>query len=415
MQPNLDTQASSKCGVSKNSATKTTTAKPPILWLQTIIFASTLLTAITVIPWYGYVYGYSWGIALIAFIFLWANGLSITAGYHRLWSHNAYKAHPALRLFFALFGAAALQNSALVWCSDHRRHHRHVDNNEQDPYSAKRGLWFSHIGWMLREYDNTKGDFSNAKDLQRDAIVNWQHKHYLAIAICMNLLPPILVGWVFGDIIGSLLLVGVLRLVISHHSTFFINSLAHFWGKQPYSDENTARDNGVLALLTYGEGYHNFHHRFQNDYRNGARWWQYDPTKWLIKAGTWVGLTWDLNRIPAFKIHRALLAMQFKRAEQKLEALNASVDRINEWRECLDKEYQQFSASLNEWTELRQHWYSQKCNQFSEATQELSKELHRKWEQTKLHTRFQELEYALKMQRKRLECLTQQLATPHPA
>ncbi|MGK0499501.1 MAG: stearoyl-CoA desaturase (delta-9 desaturase) [Oceanicoccus sp.] len=386
--------------------------KPALLWLQAIIFSATLLIALTAVPWYGVSHGYSWGLIVIALLFLWANGLSITAGYHRLWSHNAYKAHPALRLLLALFGAAALQNSALIWCSGHRRHHRYVDNIELDPYSAKRGLWFSHIGWMLREYDTNKEDFSNARDLQRDPIVMWQHRNYLTIAISMNIIPPLLIGWLLGDIIGSVLLVGVLRLVISHHTTFFINSLAHYWGKQPYTDSNSARDNTIIAFFTYGEGYHNFHHLFQNDYRNGARWWQFDPTKWLISAGAWLGLTKELNRIPNFKIHRALLDMQFKRAEQQLETINAPSEWTAQWRDCLDCEYQQFSANMTEWNDLRQQWYEQKRNQFNEATQELSRELQQRWEHTNMHTRFKELEYALKMQRKRLQYLSLQLSTP---
>lgn len=385
--------------------------KPPILWVQAILFTATLLVAITAVPWYGIVHGYSAGLISFFFLFLWANGLSITAGYHRFWSHNTYKAHPLLRLFFALFGAAALQNSALIWCSGHRRHHRHVDDEQLDPYSARKGLWFSHIGWMLRDYESSRDDFSNAKDLQRDKILMWQHRHYLAIAIAMNIVPPLLVGLALGDVWGGLLLVGVLRLVVSHHSTFFINSLAHFWGRQPYTDENTARDNAVLAFFTYGEGYHNFHHLFQNDYRNGARWWQFDPTKWLIKSASWIGLTRDLNRIPSFKMHRALLDMQFKRAEQTLLSSTEDSAKTNHWRECLDQEYQQFSASLNEWNELRQQWYEQKRSQFNEATQELSKELQKKWERTTIHSRFRELEYALKMQRKRLDFLTLQLAS----
>lgn len=384
-------------------------SKPPILWLQTSIFASTLLVSLTLVPWYGYAYGYSGTLVLMTVVFLWANGLSITAGYHRLWSHKTYKAHASLRLLFALFGAAALQNSILVWSSGHRRHHRHVDHKDLDPYSAKRGLWFSHIGWMLREYDAAKEDFSNARDLQRDPIVMWQHKHYLAIAISMNLLPPLLIGWVCGDIIGSLLLVGVFRLVVSHHTTFFINSLAHFWGRQPYTDNNSARDNDILAFFTYGEGYHNFHHLFQTDYRNGARWWQFDPTKWLIKAASWVGLTRDLKKIPSFKIHRAFIDMQFKRAEQKLAVSTKHSDWNKQIRECLDREYQQFTGYLSEWNELRQQWYEQKRDQFNEATQELSKELQYKWVQTNLHSRFKELEYAMKMQRKRMTFMTLQL------
>lgn len=380
--------------------------RAPILWLPLIIFTSTALISATIVPWYGIVHGYSGSLIVLSLVFLWANGLSITAGYHRLWSHNAYKAHPVLRVIYALFGAAAVQNSALIWCADHRNHHRYVDDIDNDPYSAKRGLWFSHIGWMLKDYNHGMPSLDNVKDLERDAIVVWQHDYYLPLAIGMNIGVPVLIGWVVGDIIGSLLLAGVLRLVISHHSTFLINSLAHFWGKQPYTDTNSARDNSMLALLTYGEGYHNFHHIFQNDYRNGVRWWQYDPTKWLIRLASWLGLAKGLSRTPAFKIHRALLTMQFKRAQQSL----VTADNSDHWQQYLEKEYQQFLHCLNEWTVLRQQWYTQKRLQISEATQELSEELHRKWEQTTLHSRFKELEYTLKLQRKRMNFLMLQLA-----
>ena len=114
----------------------------------------------------------------------------------------------------------------------------------------------------------------------------------------MNLGVPLLLGLWHGDIWGCLLLPGLLRLVVSHHVTFFINSLAHYWGSRPYTTENTARDNGILALLTYGEGYHNFHHIFQWDYRNGVRWFQYDPTKWWIAFCSFVGLAKALRRVP---------------------------------------------------------------------------------------------------------------------
>ena len=112
--------------------------------------------------------------------------------------------------------------------------------------------------------------------------------------------------------------------MVNHHFTFFINSLAHMWGSQPYTDENTARDNGALALITYGEGYHNFHHIFQNDYRNGVRWWQYDPSKWLIATLSGLGLASDLKRVPDMWIQRAQLAMQFKRMERALERKRAT-------------------------------------------------------------------------------------------
>jgi stearoyl-CoA desaturase (delta-9 desaturase) len=375
--------------------------KPPLLRLQASIFVGTFLVALIAVPWYGISQGYHWTAWLGFALVLAANGLSITAGYHRLWSHNTYKAQPVLRLVLALFGAATLQNSILVWASGHRRHHRHIDDYDQDPYCAGRGFWFSHMGWMLRDYEASQDDFSNVRDLQRDPIVVWQHKYYGPLALGMNFLPALVLGYITGDWIANLLLAGFLRLVVCHHTTFFINSLAHLWGKQPYTDKNTARDNGVLALFTYGEGYHNYHHQFQNDYRNGVRWWQFDPTKWLIKTASWIGLTRDLNRVPDFKIREAIVAMQFKRAQQRL-AISTNTEKL---RICVEQEYQQFLASLQQWKALREQWYTRKRQQLLEAREDWF----RKWEQTSVRSQFKELEYTLKMQQKRLKLLNLEL------
>jgi len=376
--------------------------RPPIAWLPTIVLSVTFVITVIAVPWYGFTHGYTLASWLVAIAILFCNGFSITAGYHRLWAHNTYKAHPLLKWFFVLFGAAATQNSVLVWASGHRRHHRFVDDNDNDPYSAKRGFWFSHIGWMLRDYPSGKVDFANVPDLQRDPVLMWQHKHYAPLAIAMNFAPALLIGALLGDIWGNLLLAGFLRLVVNHHVTFFINSLAHYWGKQPYTDENSARDNTWLALLTYGEGYHNFHHLFQTDYRNGVRWYQFDPTKWLIRFASWLGLASELNRVPDFKIDKALLDMQFKRAQHRLRHASDA----EHWRELLEREYQQFLASLHEWNTLRQQWYEQKRQKIAEKTVELQQKLR----QNTISTRLQELEYALKLQRKRLRQLTLQFA-----
>lgn len=293
--------------------------KPRIIWLNVMIFTVTFAVAMVGVPYWAFTHGFDTATIVMAiFCFIYC-GMSITVGYHRLWSHRTYQAHWLVKIICALGGAFALQNSALHWSSDHRIHHKHVDDNHVDPYSAKRGFWYSHIGWMLREYQQHRySNYENVRDMQKDPIVMWQHNHYLLLTILMNIGVPVIFGLINGDIIGSILLVGFMRLVLSHHTTFFINSLAHIWGKQTYTEKNTARDNGILAFLTFGEGYHNFHHLFENDYRNGIRWWHFDPTKWVIKGGQYIGLTSNLRVSPEDKIEKAKLAMMLKRSQQKL-------------------------------------------------------------------------------------------------
>ena len=213
----------------------------------------------------------------------------------------------------------------------------------------------------------------------------------------MNLGLPLLLGWAVGDVIGALLLVGVLRLVVSHHLTFCINSLAHMIGSQPYTDENTARDNGAVALLTFGEGYHNFHHMFAHDYRNGVRWWQWDPSKWLINAMSWLGLAKNLKRVPRFRIQRALLETQFKRAERQLASLPGRA-RIEELRTRVAEEYAAFTTAVAAWAQLREQWLQAKRRAVSE-----------RWERSILQSRLKEIEYAMRLQMRRMRVLRAQL------
>jgi len=380
-------------------------SRPPLILLNNFIFIGLPIVTLILVPIWGFYHGYSASLWLIALLFLYLNGLSITGGYHRLWAHNSYQAHPILKVFFALWGAGALQNSILVWASDHRRHHRHVDVNEKDPYSAGKGLWFSHMGWMLRDYSTNEFDTSNAPDLLRDRVVMWQHRYYVPLVLLMNVVLPLLVGWWAGDIIGALLLVGLLRLIVNHHVTFFINSLAHFWGSQPYTDENSARDNGLLAFLTYGEGYHNFHHIFQQDYRNGVRWYQWDPTKWLIRTCSALGLTSNLTKVPAYKIERAKLSMKLKQASKQLDH-----GHVHEAiREKLEREYQLFAESLNRWKELKSDLYGRRVEELEDALEKKRLRLREKWERAAVHTILRELEYSMKMQRKRVELLLLQM------
>jgi stearoyl-CoA desaturase (delta-9 desaturase) len=373
----------------------------PINWVTTILFTVTPLAAIVFVPWYGIVHGYSTAAVVAAVLLLFAGGISITAGYHRLWSHRAYNAHWSVRLFFMLFGAMSLQNSILIWSSQHRTHHRFVDDWDKDPYSAKRGFWFSHMGWILRNYPSGVNDFSNARDLERDPMVMFQHRYYLPLTLGMNIAFPLLLGWALGDVWGVFLLAGLLRLVVNHHCTWFINSLAHMWGSQPYTDENTARDNPALAFFTYGEGYHNFHHIFQNDYRNGVKWWQFDPTKWLINTLSWTGLADNLKTVPDLWIQRAEMAMQFKRMEAELEKRRArgADEHFERLKARVAEEYASFRKALEEWSRLRDQWVTDR-----------KQRLLQKWEETSFRSRLRVIEDGLRAQRRRLRVMTKAYA-----
>ncbi|MFC3681073.1 acyl-CoA desaturase [Bacterioplanoides pacificum] len=379
-------------------ASESQAEQAPVNWVPVLMFSITTLVSVIAVPWYAIAQGFETSAWVACVVITWMTGMAITGGYHRLWSHNAYQAHWSLRIWYALWGAMAFQNSILSWSSGHRVHHRYCDDIERDPYSAKRGLWFSHMGWMLRKYKSGEVNFDNVKNLMKDPIVMWQHKYYVPIALGMNIGVPLLLGILTDDILGMLLLAGFLRIVLAHHITFFINSIVHKWGSQPYTDSNTARDNALFAFLTHGEGYHNYHHIFQNDYRNGIRWFHWDPTKWFIKACSWVGLTWDLKVVPDFKIQRARLNMQFKQAQEKL-ARAKDPAKLELWTAQLEKEYDEFKQMLNAWTELQAHKY-----------EETKRSLAEKWEKAALRTRYKELEYSLKMQQERLRLLTAQFA-----
>ncbi len=341
---------------------QTTRNKPRLRWLNIAVLGLPVLACLTVVPWYGVTFGYDtyewvWFVALVTFC-----EMSITAGYHRLWSHSAYKAHGLLKVVLALGGACALQNDCITWAADHRRHHLHADDNEKDPYSAHLGFWYSHFGWMIRDYPSTRDDFSNVKDLLKDPVLAWQRKHYLALMLAMNVGVPALIGILHGDLWGSLLLVGFLRLVVSQHFTYLINSAAHMWGKRDYDPAQTARDNWFIALFTFGEGYHNYHHTFAWDYRNGVKWYHYDPTKWFIKACSWLKLASDLRKCSSYRVEMTRVAAQYKSALGKCEQLIEQ----GHWRDRLEHEYAQLVTTLNAWSEAQQNWYHARSHAISE-------------------------------------------------
>lgn len=268
--------------------------KRPIVWSNAAFLVLTPLAAVTAAVWYGATVGITW-IEASACVGLWiAVGLSITAGYHRLFSHRAYQASWPVRLAYAILGAAAWENSIIAWAAAHRFHHRHVDTDD-DPYNPQEGFWYSHMGWIMvagAKHDDT----SNVPDLWKDPICRWQHRHYLAISVITNLGLALLLGFATGRLAGMFIFSLLVRVVLTHHFTFLINSAAHIWGSQRWSTAHSARDSWLLSLLTFGEGYHNYHHSFQADYRNGALWYNWDPSKWLIWLLARIGLARDLKR-----------------------------------------------------------------------------------------------------------------------
>lgn len=306
-----------------NSAKNTSKyALQNINWVNTLfLILSPIIAAVLIVFHFAYE-GWSWGAWALAIFFYFATGMSITAGYHRLFSHKAYQANSFVKLFFLLFGAATFQNSCLKWAVDHRRHHRHVDT-EEDPYNINEGFFYAHMGWiLLKEDPRYENDFSKSKDLTSDPLVMWQHKYYLPISVAVGMLLPLAIGFLCGFPLGGIALAGIGRIVFVHHATFLINSLCHKLGSQPYTDKNTARDSYIMALFTYGEGYHNFHHRFQFDYRNGIKWYHFDPSKWLINSLEWVGMARNKKRVPLDEILKA----KFMMAQKNLE--NCSVKSL---------------------------------------------------------------------------------------
>lgn len=294
-----------------------------VCWVTSSFLFGTLFLCLTAVPAYLIInVGMGWFTAGLFAFYMIATGLSITLGYHRLFSHISFKAKLPVRLFVAIFGAAAFENSALSWASDHRRHHKHVDHHDDDPYSISRGLWWAHMGWLLFKLD-PEPPMDNVNDLRRSKLLLWQHRWVQLIALLVGLvLPTVLCGVYYGSWKGALegfLIVGILRTVLVQHATFFINSACHYIGNQPYSTDHSARDSWIMALFTYGEGYHNYHHEFEYDYRNGVKAWQWDPTKWTIWLLSKVGLTSNLRTVSDAKILLAEMTEARRRLDIGLE------------------------------------------------------------------------------------------------
>ncbi len=277
-----------------------------INWTTSAFLIGTLLLTLTAVPIYLYHFGLDWFQVALFFVMFFTCGFSISLGYHRLFSHITFKAAWPIRLLTLVFGAAAFENSVLMWASEHRRHHKHVDHDD-DPYCISKGFFHAHIGWLIFKL-NSEQPYDNVADLQSDKLIVWQDRHVQSIAVVVSLGVPLILGFLWNGwqgALGGVLIAGVARIVALQHCTFLINSACHTIGRQPYSTKCSARDSLWLALFTFGEGYHNYHHEFQHDYRNGVKPWQFDPTKWIIWTLSKLRFVKNLRRVPADKIRLA--------------------------------------------------------------------------------------------------------------
>lgn len=291
-----------------------------INWVSSSFLIGTALLTVTALPVYLWFFGFDWFHFGMFFVMFLLTGFSITAGYHRFFAHKTFEAKWPLRLMVLLFGAGAFENSVLEWTSDHRRHHKHVDHDE-DPYNIQKGFFHAHMGWILIKL-NAEPPLDNVPDLERDPLVRWQHRYVHVLAVLVGFVLPTVAGALYDGWVGALgglLIGGVARIVATQHTTFFINSACHCMGRQPYSTKCSARDSFFLALFTLGEGYHNYHHEFQHDYRNGVKPWQWDPTKWLIWVLSKLGVTSNLRRVPAEKIIAAQQSVSMRRESLAVE------------------------------------------------------------------------------------------------
>lgn len=261
------------------------TAEPQPLkfnWIALGFFA--LIHALAMLtPWF-----FSWSALGITIFLHWLFGsIGICLGYHRLLSHRSFQVPQWLEYIIAIIGALAMQGGPIFWVSGHRLHHGYTEDIDKDPYSAKRGFWWSHCLWLLypKEEFFDKNQYRKfAQDLAKNPFYLWLDRYSLLLQIPLGILLYFLGGW-------SFVIYGMcLRSVLLWHSTWFINSVTHVWGYRTFEVKDNSRNLWWAAILTYGEGWHNNHHAYPNVAKAGWRWWEIDTTWWVIQTMQILGL-----------------------------------------------------------------------------------------------------------------------------
>jgi sn-2 palmitoyl-lipid 9-desaturase len=249
--------------------------QPLVLNWTSITFFAAVHAIALLAPWF-----FSWSALGVAVFLHWLFGsIGICLGYHRLLTHRSLQVPKGLEYAIALIGSLALQGGPLFWVAGHRRHHAYTEDIDKDPYSAKRGFWWSHMGWLLY-----KSNRKFAPDLAKDAFYRWLDRYYLLLQIPLGVGLYLLGGWSF--VIYGLFL----RAVILWHSTWLINSASHITGYRSHDSDDNSRNLWWAAILTYGEGWHNNHHAYPNVAKAGWKWWEIDLTWWTILLLKQMGL-----------------------------------------------------------------------------------------------------------------------------
>jgi stearoyl-CoA desaturase (delta-9 desaturase) len=250
-------------------------------------FYIALFVAMHLAALFVFVFEFSWALvglcAATYAVRIWA----ITAGYHRYFAHRSYKTSRAFQFVMAFLGASALQQGPLWWASWHRHHHRYSDEVE-DLHSPRHGFWWSHVGWFFDRRAESP-PLRNVKDLSRYPELVWLDRHWRVPSIVLAVICFAIAGWpglAWGWFLSSVLVI---------HSTSLVNSLAHLWGTRPYETTDTSRNNVLIALLTFGEGWHNNHHHCMRSVRQGFHWWQIDISYYSLVLLSYLRVVWDLR------------------------------------------------------------------------------------------------------------------------
>ena len=256
---------------------------PSLSWVNVGFFGSIHLLALLA-PWF-----FSWSALGVMLLLHWLfGGIGICLGYHRLLTHRSFQVPKWLEYAIAFLGALAMQGGPGFWVAGHRQHHLHTEDWDRDPYSAKRGFWWSHMLWILYptpEYFEPNSYRKWAPDLAKDGFYRWLDKYFLTLQIPVALILYAIGGW-------SFVVYGVfVRAVILWHTTWLINSASHMTGYRSFDyTEDNSRNLWWAALLTYGEGWHNNHHAHPNVAPAGRTWWEIDMTWWAIQGLQKLGL-----------------------------------------------------------------------------------------------------------------------------